>query len=359
MARLLILLWAALFILCSPPLEAVAQPQADNGDKRQIKMNLMFCAERIDSKIFSDFSASNNVKINPIYYTSAFRMLLRVRQSAGMDPIDIVITQYYNQHYLFANHGLQQLNHDLIPNLQNIGSRFRSIFGADRENEYCVPMAGGVLSLVVNKTLIDPRDITGYADLWRQEFANNILIPEDFSSLMPLALRIAGEPAGDNSDKCMDRAWEKLVELAANSAVITNNAVDYLVDEKVGLSLVCNVDAYRAMKNNPDLVMITPQEGFLGWVEALSVPANAVNVEQAHAFINYILRPDVMMRLCEQNGFIPLDPRVHEIMQSGGHAPFMTPQRFFESIAFICDMPASDKYYEKWRKIVAQKEFLY
>lgn len=41
----------------------------------------------------------------------------------------------------------------------------------------------------------------------------------------------------------------------------------------------------------------TPQEGALVWFDLLAIPAGARNVEDAHRFIDYLLRPDVIARI--------------------------------------------------------------
>ena len=41
---------------------------------------------------------------------------------------------------------------------------------------------------------------------------------------------------------------------------------------------------------------VIPKEGALMWFDQMAIPADAKNVEEAHMFLNYIMRPDVIAK---------------------------------------------------------------
>ena len=53
---------------------------------------------------------------------------------------------------------------------------------------------------------------------------------------------------------------------------------------------------YRALEaeNGVDIAYTIPVEGTIIWFDMMAIPADAPNPEAAHAFLNYVLRPDVM-----------------------------------------------------------------
>ncbi len=49
-------------------------------------------------------------------------------------------------------------------------------------------------------------------------------------------------------------------------------------------------------KNGHNIVLSLPKEGAQMWFDQMAIPADAKNVEEAHAFLNYIMKPDVMAK---------------------------------------------------------------
>ncbi len=321
--------------------------------------NFMVKAETIDMSIFDEFALAHDIKINPIYYTTAYLLFIRMRQGTERDPVDLVATQYYNQRILQTRVGLRELDHTLIPNLSSMPPALRNISDMDHNNKYTVPIAGGVMCLLVNSKQLNPAKVGGYADLWRSEVKGKILIPEDFSNLMPLALKMAGEAMDSQDEACLERAWRKVTVLLGSSRIVTNNALEWLDQENdLALALVYSNDAYHIMRLNPNWVMVTPREGYLGWVESVSIPQRTKNFSTAHDFINYLLEPAVQARLCLQVGYLPVTNEAYALMNQAGRPPLMAPADFLESIALVCDLPHSDSYHEKWRALVEERQTL-
>lgn len=51
------------------------------------------------------------------------------------------------------------------------------------------------------------------------------------------------------------------------------------------------------------LEVIWPKEGGIFWMDSLSIPANAKNVDGALKLINFLLRPDVAKQVAETIGY--------------------------------------------------------
>lgn len=49
-------------------------------------------------------------------------------------------------------------------------------------------------------------------------------------------------------------------------------------------------------KNGVEVNYVIPKEGTYMWFDNLAIPADAKNVEEAHAFINYLMRPEVIAK---------------------------------------------------------------
>ncbi len=49
-------------------------------------------------------------------------------------------------------------------------------------------------------------------------------------------------------------------------------------------------------KNGQTIVLSLPKEGAQMWFDQMAIPADAKNVEEAHAFLNYIMKPEVIAK---------------------------------------------------------------
>ena len=57
-----------------------------------------------------------------------------------------------------------------------------------------------------------------------------------------------------------------------------------------------------------------PKEGGNLWFDMLAIPADSGNVEQAHAFINYLLRPEVIAAVSDYVGYANPNLKAGELM---------------------------------------------
>ena len=93
-------------------------------------------------------------------------------------------------------------------------------------------------------------------------------------------------------------------------------------------------------KNGVEIQYIIPKEGALMWFDSMAIPADARNVAEAHAFIDFMLRPDVAARnsnfVSYATGNLPARELVKpEIRNNPGVYPdAATFQRLFTNTAF-------------------------
>jgi len=76
----------------------------------------------------------------------------------------------------------------------------------------------------------------------------------------------------------------------------------YLSQEVVA-GMNFNGENYMANLESPDIHYVYPKEGILLWMDSLVIPANAKNVENAHKFIDFLLRPEIAREISEEVGY--------------------------------------------------------
>ena len=70
-------------------------------------------------------------------------------------------------------------------------------------------------------------------------------------------------------------------------------------------------------KNGVEIGYVIPREGALMWFDSIAIPADAKNVNEAHAFIDYLMRPEVAAAEHQFRRLRVRQPRREAIRQSG------------------------------------------
>lgn len=94
-----------------------------------------------------------------------------------------------------------------------------------------------------------------------------------------------------------DKAALKKVRDALMAAKPKWMSMDYGMTEKLSNGDVMatvnwNGSTFRARLNNPDVAYGYPKEGYPVWMDSVAILADAKNVENAKAFMNFIMEPE-------------------------------------------------------------------
>ena len=198
---------------------------------------------------------------------------------------------------------LQPIDHNKLTNFKQIPKHLLNK-EFDPENKYSLPYVYGLTGIEVNADDIDPKTVTSWADLWNPEFKHKVLMTSDAREVFHIALLLDGKSPNTTNEDDIKAAYERLVKLLPN--VITFNSdspeVPYVQGEAT-IGMIWNGSAYLAHKENPSLQFIYPKEGAIFWMDNYAIPKNSKNVEAAHKFIDFLLRPENAKVVVERLGF--------------------------------------------------------
>ena len=212
---------------------------------------------------------------------------------------DVVVASGSDIQTLRALKLLASIDQDQVPNLANIQPEFRGVY-FDPQDKYSVPYMWGTTGLAVNIRLVDA-DVGSWSLLWDPKNLDRIAILDDPQEAFTMALKALGNSGNSSQRPELEDAAKKLEELDSLGVRYLNpvRAKDALVSEEIWVALLYNGDALVAGEDNPDVVYLIPEEGAPMWVDSFVIPLDARNKQNAHAFINYILRPQVIADISE------------------------------------------------------------
>lgn len=260
-------------------------------------LNLFHWADYIPDSLLLQFEQETGIRVQMDVYTSNEEMLAKL-MAGGLGLYDLAVPSDDHVEIMIAQGLLEPIDHRLIPNLVHIGSQFLNP-PFDPGNRYSLPYMWGTTGLAYNRRYIT-EPITSWADLWNPALAGRIVLLDDTRQVMGIGLQALGYSLNETDPRRLQAALEKLAELAPLVRAYDSIAPKaMLLAEEAWVAQIWSGDAVVSMQENPDIVYVLPREGGVFWQDNLVIPRGAPNREAAHAFIDFLYRPDISARLAE------------------------------------------------------------
>jgi spermidine/putrescine transport system substrate-binding protein len=265
-------------------------------------VNIYAWANEIPDFVVRLFERETHIKVNLSTYENNEIMYakLRATKNAGYD---IVMPSSYFVDRMQRQHMLQKLDITKLSHWKNLNPQFIHPT-YDPQSEYSVPFIWGITGIFYNTNYFPAHDIKKWSDLWDKRFYNQLMLLNDTREVFSMALLTLGYSANDSNPEHIKAAYLKLKELMPNVKVFsTETVVSNIIDEDATVGMAWNGDAIKASQENKNVKFILPEDGFVIWVDNLSIPLNSPHKENAYAFINFLLREDIAKEIALYTGF--------------------------------------------------------
>ena len=265
------------------------------------QLNLYTWEGMFPQEVLDGFTAETGIQINYSSFDTDETMLAKLEAAKGGD-YDLVIADDYIVETAISEGLVAKLDKTKLSNLGNVNPIYQGQF-FDPEDAYTVPYGAGVQTIVYDPALVE-KPITCYADLWDESLKDNLAVIGNYRVVDGMALKILGESYNTEDPAVLEQAKAKLLELAPNIRLIKDaNTQDDLLSGEVGAAVMYTSQVTAACLANPDLQVVYPTEGVGFGIMAQFIPSNAPHSDAAHAFIDYILRPEVAKSCFEWMGY--------------------------------------------------------
>jgi spermidine/putrescine transport system substrate-binding protein len=195
----------------------------------------------------------------------------------------------------------------VIASLNKRVAEYSTLSGA----QYAVPFTWGTTGLIVN-TAKTAEPITSYQQLCDSKYAGRVTYRYRYATFVGMAYGLGYdlyEAVDDPSEwrRIMEETLAYLIECDRNVKdywTTRQENIDFMLREETYLSLGWDGTGWLLSQTQPEIKFIAPEEGSLGWVDTLAIPAQADNLEAAYAWINYMYEPKNAGKLAEHSGYI-------------------------------------------------------
>lgn len=293
--------WIALVLCILMVLPSLAVAQEEKV------VNILSWVGYIDDDTLAAFEAETGIKVIWSPMDSIDSMLLKVMESGTAD-YDLILTSDYSLDILRQQGLIQKLDKSLLPNYANLDEAFLSQ-SYDPENEYVVPYTAGSPLIIYDPDTVG-FEITGYEDLWHESLVGSVALLDNARVNCGIALKTMGRSFNETDPAVLEQMREKLYELRPNlrtandiesyTAIATGDAsVGFLFTSHINLVQTDRVD----MGLEP-MTIVYPKEGLGFGIDGLVLTAESKNPENAHAFLNYLMRPEVAAHNAEMQMYM-------------------------------------------------------
>jgi spermidine/putrescine transport system substrate-binding protein len=312
--------------------------------------------EYIPEGVIERFTEETGIKVVYTTYESneAMYAKLKVLDSTGFDVI-------FPSSYFVSKMGkegmLMPIDKSKLNNFKNLDDRQLN-HSFDPANRYSVPYTWGGTGILVNPEQVGPTP-EKWADLWDSRFKGTLLLQDDLREVFGMALKKRGYSLNDTDPEHIREAYEDLVKLMPSVRTFNSDSpkVPFL-NEEVYAGMIWNGEAHVAMEEMDSLRFVWPAEGAILWMDCLCIPAGAKNVDEAHAFIDFLLRPDVAATMVREWGYATPNKAAMALLDEAtrNDPAIFPPLSVMEKSEFQNDIGEAVTVYEQyWNKLKANQ----
>ncbi|MFN9506519.1 MAG: polyamine ABC transporter substrate-binding protein [Rubrivivax sp.] len=297
---------APLALACAALATAVSA-HAQNTEPKVL--NIYNWSDYIAPDTIANFEKETGIKVR--YDNFDNNEIVHAKLVAGKTGYDIIVPSS-NWAKLQIDGGLlQKLDKSKIPNLKNLDPAVqRQLARMDPGNDYLVNWLWGFTTVGINvdkvKAALGPLPMPD--NLWdlvfKPEYVSRLKscgtsVLDSASEVLPAVLHYLGKPAFSKNPADYTLAAQTLkairphITLFSSSGYI-NDMANGSICLALGWSGDINIARQRAIdgKTGQKIEALIPKNGGILFFDVMVIPADAQNTENAHKFINFLLRPE-------------------------------------------------------------------
>jgi putrescine transport system substrate-binding protein len=279
------------------------------GTAQAQTINVYNWSDYIAPGLLEQFTAQTGIAVNYDVYDS--NDTLEARMLAGSSGFDVVVpTADYMQRQISAG-VYQPLNKDLLPNLANMDPDLMALAARfDPDNAHSVIYLWGTTGLGYNTAAIAERlgadfEVDSWALIFDPETAAKvadcgIAWLDTPTEMFPAAMNFLGLDPTSTDEADFNAAAELLNTVRGTVRYFhSSQYISDLANGEICVAVGWSGDVLQAADraaeadNGVEVGYAIPNEGAHLWFDMLTIPADAPNVEAAHAFINFLMDPEV------------------------------------------------------------------
>ena len=279
-------------------------------------LNIYNWPDYIAKDMVVNFEKESGIKVN--YQTFENNEALQAKLVAGNSGYDLVVPGAVFAKSQIEGGLLMKLDKSKIANYGNLDPDIMGkLAGVDPGNAYLVPWAWSYTTVGINEAQVakalgaTPLPDNAWELVFNPEYTARlkscgIAFLDSPTEVIPPAMLFLGKNPYSSDPADHKAAGDMLAKVRPHVRLFSSTMIDDLASGKACVALGwagdMNIAKARAVenKNGNDIAVLIPKTGGLAFFDNLAIPKDAKHPDNALAFINYFLKPEVSASLTNE-----------------------------------------------------------
>jgi spermidine/putrescine transport system substrate-binding protein len=248
----------------------------------------------------SGFEEEYGVEVTYDTYESNEEMLARLQ--AGASGYDVVFPTGYIIEAMIASDLLAPVRRDLLTNWPNLSPIFLDP-PFDPGNVHSVPYLWGLTGIAWRTDRLDsaPDSWTTFQD---SRWDGKMTLLDDSRDVIAAFLKLNGFSLNSIVPAELKAAKLDAIEAGRHiRAFVSAPVKGQLISGDVWIAQLWDGDTRQAASEDSAIAFALPREGSAIYADAMVIPRSAPHKRAAHAFLDYVLRPEVSAAISDATGY--------------------------------------------------------
>lgn len=287
-------------------------------------------SDYIGPDTLANFEKATGIK--PVYDVFDSNETLEGKLLAGRTGYDVVVPSNHFLGKQIKAGAFQKLDKSLLTNYSNLDpALLKRLEKNDPGNQYSVPYLWGTNGIGYNvdkvKEVLGVDHIDSWAVLFEPENMKKLAscgvsFMDSADEMLPAVLNYMGLDPNSTNPADYKKAEEKLLKVRPYVTYFhSSKYISDLANGNICVAAGFSGDVFQAKARAAEagkgvnIAYAIPKEGGNLWFDVLAIPKDATNVKEAHAFINYLLQPEVIAQVSDYVGYANPNPGSDTLME--------------------------------------------
>lgn len=268
-------------------------------------------SDYVDPEILADFTRETGIKV--VYDTFDSNEVAETKVLTGSTGYDIVTPSNNNLVRYVGAGAVRPLDFAQLPNRKNLWPELLARMEPfDPGGKHSVPYMWGTIGIGYNVKEVSRRLPGASLDSWRVTFTPDMISKladcgvyflDASEDMYAVALKFLGKDPNSKDPADYAAATDMLLKVRPHVRKFhSSEYINALANGDICLAIGYSGDVLQARDradeagNGVEIAYTIPREGSQVWFDVFAIPADAPHSQAAYAFLDYMMRPEVIAR---------------------------------------------------------------